>query len=129
MSGVITFTPPTYIDGLPVATSVSLSDILVVDQGGTPGTPGTATTRQATLSQILGIAGGYLPLPGGTMTGTIQFSSSKTWTGTSFATNPWISQDTNWTGTNTGSNPTSANYFFWRSTTRIPAPPQGTSSI
>lgn len=41
-----------YLDGLPLASSVSSSDIVAVDQGGVPGRAGTATTRQATIAQI-----------------------------------------------------------------------------
>jgi hypothetical protein len=41
-----------YLDGLPAAVSVSSSDIIAIDQGGTPGVPGTATTRRATVAQL-----------------------------------------------------------------------------
>ena len=49
-----------YFDGLPVASSVSTSDITVVCQGGTTGVPGTCTTRQATVAKLLANAGGGL---------------------------------------------------------------------
>lgn len=41
-----------YIDGLPTATAVFPTDLIAIDQGGTAGIPGTATTRQATLAQV-----------------------------------------------------------------------------
>lgn len=65
-----------YIDGLPVATSVASTDLIAVDQGGVAGQPGTATTRQALLSQIFGAGpgAGFLPLIGGTMTGALTLS-------------------------------------------------------
>jgi hypothetical protein len=58
-----------YLDGLPIATSVSLADIIEIGQGGTPGVPGTATTRQVALSLLLAGAGPFLPLIGGNVTG------------------------------------------------------------
>ena len=48
-----------YFDGLPVASSVSTSDITAVCQGGT-GAAGTCTTRQATVAKLLANAGGGL---------------------------------------------------------------------
>lgn len=42
-----------YLDGLPPAALVTSTDIVAIDQGGKPGIPGTATTRKATVSQIL----------------------------------------------------------------------------
>jgi hypothetical protein len=41
-----------YIDGLPVASAVSPSDISLVCQGGAVGVAGTCTTRQTTVSQL-----------------------------------------------------------------------------
>jgi len=41
-----------YIDGLPPASTANGADVIALDQGGTPGVPGTATTRQASLAQI-----------------------------------------------------------------------------
>lgn len=69
-----------YVDGLPVASTVSVNDVLAIDQGGTPGTPGTSTTRQATLALILGGTPGtqYLPLIGGTLTGELIISAAGT---------------------------------------------------
>lgn len=49
-----------YLDGLPVATSVSPTDIIAIDQGGTHGIPGTATTRQTTVASITGIGAGVV---------------------------------------------------------------------
>lgn len=45
-----------YLDGLPPASSVNSSDIVAIDQGGTPGIAGTATTRRATIAQITAAA-------------------------------------------------------------------------
>jgi hypothetical protein len=58
-----------YLDGLPVASSVALADIIEIGQGGTVGVPGTATTRQVSLSLLLAGAGPFLPLIGGNVTG------------------------------------------------------------
>lgn len=41
-----------YIDGLPTASAVFPTDLVAIDQGGTTGVPGTATTRSATLAQV-----------------------------------------------------------------------------
>ena len=43
-----------YLDGLPLASSVSSADIIAVGQGGTLDVPGTATTRQTTVAQLAG---------------------------------------------------------------------------
>lgn len=69
-----------YIDGLPVATLVASTDIIALDQGGMIGFPGTATTRQATLAQIFGTGpgAGFLPLIGGTITGTLNANGAGT---------------------------------------------------
>ena len=45
-----------YIDGLPPATTVNATDLLVVAQGGTAGVPGTAAAKRATVSQVLPVA-------------------------------------------------------------------------
>ena len=66
-----------YLDGLPPATSVSVTDLIALDQGGTPNIPGTATTRKATVAQFLG--GGttpFLPIIGGTLTGPLIVNST-----------------------------------------------------
>lgn len=66
-----------YIDGLPLATSVNLSDVIMVDQGGTVGIPGTATTRQATVAMFASGSGVYMPLAGGTFTGAVAMGSKQ----------------------------------------------------
>ena len=48
--------------GLPAATAVSLTDHVIVAQGGAAGIPGTATDRAATLSQIFGGGNSFPPL-------------------------------------------------------------------
>lgn len=53
-----------YLDGLPVAASISPSDIIAVDQGGTLGVPGTAVTRQTTVSAITGLGAGVVSVVG-----------------------------------------------------------------
>lgn len=58
-----------YIDGLPVADAVDLDDLVDLGQGGTPGKPGTATLRSATVRQLFGGGGAFLPLQGGTLVG------------------------------------------------------------
>lgn len=67
-----------YLDGLPVASSVSPSDIVAVDQGGTPGVPGSAITRQATVALLLAGGSGFLPISGGTITGTLTVDGTTT---------------------------------------------------
>jgi len=42
-----------YQDGYPPASAVALADLINVCQGST-GTPGTGTTRQATVAQVIG---------------------------------------------------------------------------
>lgn len=49
-----------YIDGLPAATSLNPTDLIVVEQGGT-GTPGTGTAKAATIS-LLPTGGGMSPI-------------------------------------------------------------------
>lgn len=44
-----------FIDGLPVAASGSLDDVIPVAQGGTSGIPGSAQVRQLTLQQLLAL--------------------------------------------------------------------------
>jgi hypothetical protein len=59
-----------YLDGLPPAASVSVTDLIAVDQGGTANIPGTATTRKATVAQFFGGSSTpFLPIIGGTITG------------------------------------------------------------
>lgn len=53
--------------GLPAASAVSLTDGIVVAQGGTPGTPGSATIREATAAQLLATTA---PLSSPAFTGT-----------------------------------------------------------
>lgn len=60
-----------YLDGLPVAPTVSGTDIIAVDQGGTPGLAGTATTRQTTVSAILQLGVGPVTGPGSSVDGDI----------------------------------------------------------
>lgn len=60
-----------YLDGLPVATSVAGTDIIAVDQGGTAGLAGTATTRQTTVSAILQLGVGPVTGPGSSVDGDI----------------------------------------------------------
>lgn len=88
-----------YIDGLPIATLVASTDLVAIDQGGITGSPGTATTRQATLSQILGTGpgAGFLPLIGGTLTGTL--SANGAGTGLAVANNTTIGGTLAVTGT------------------------------
>lgn len=66
-----------YMDGYDPALIISVNDIINIGQGGTTGHPGTSTTKQATLAQILGGAPGsqYLPLIGGTVTGLTIFTA------------------------------------------------------
>jgi len=72
-----------YLDGLPAAASVSVNDLIALDQGGTPNIPGTATTRKATIGQFLGTSGNtYLPLIGGTLTGPLVINSTLNVSGT-----------------------------------------------
>lgn len=70
-----------YIDSYPDATNIVPSDIIILGQGGTPNVPGTAITKQATLSQILTASGAYLPLIGGEVTGPTIFDSTVAITG------------------------------------------------
>src|ERR1700722_17641366 len=42
-----------FIGGLPAAASVNTTDLFPVQQGATIGTPGTGTTRYATIAQAL----------------------------------------------------------------------------
>jgi len=72
-------------NGLPAATVVTSADLVVLAQGGTPGVPGTATDRAATLAQIFGgsVLGPFLPLAGGTVMGATTFGSTLAVTGTS----------------------------------------------
>jgi hypothetical protein len=68
-----------YLDGLPPATSVSVTDLIALDQGGTPNIPGTATTRKATIAQFLGgSTTPFLPIIGGTLTGPLIINSTLT---------------------------------------------------
>lgn len=69
-----------YMDGYPPAVTISVDDIVDIGQGGTPGRPGTATTRRATVGQILGGTPGsqYLPLIGGIVTGLTTFTGAGT---------------------------------------------------
>jgi hypothetical protein len=59
-----------YIDGLPAASAVNLTDLIIVDQGYT-GVPGSSTTRSALVSQFVGGSGIYMQLTGGTFTGNV----------------------------------------------------------
>jgi hypothetical protein len=63
--------------GLPAATGVSSGDGIVVAQGGTPGAPGTAIVREATVAQILAAAS-FLPIAGGTITGDLRVNGTTT---------------------------------------------------
>jgi hypothetical protein len=47
-------------NGLPAATSVTSTDLIIVSQGGTPGVPGTAVDRAAPISAVLASAGAGL---------------------------------------------------------------------
>jgi hypothetical protein len=67
--------------GLPLASAVSSTDGIVVAQGGTPGVPGTATVREATIAQVIASAG-LLPIAGGTITGNLTVNGTTTLTGT-----------------------------------------------
>lgn len=61
-----------YIDGLPAASAVNATDLIVVDQGFT-GVPGSSTTRQATVTQFATwiSMSAYMPFTGGTFTGPV----------------------------------------------------------
>lgn len=50
-----------YLDGLPPAISVSGDDLIAINQGGTPGIPGSGTTRAATVQQVT--SGPFPPPP------------------------------------------------------------------
>lgn len=60
-----------YLDGLPIATSVSGTDVIAVDQGGTVGLAGTATTRQTTVAALLQLGPGPITGPGSSVDGDI----------------------------------------------------------
>ena len=51
-----------YVDGLPIAATVSATDILPIVQGGTEGQPGTAVTAQISVQDLFNglISGGVL---------------------------------------------------------------------
>ena len=62
-----------YIDGLPTAVSVSGTDLLMIAQGGTYGIPGTATPKQALVSQFQSTVNAATPITatGGTTARTL----------------------------------------------------------
>lgn len=66
--------------GLPAAGGVSSADGIIVAQGGTPGVPGTATIREATVAQLIASAS-FLPTSGGAITGNLTVNGTTTLTG------------------------------------------------
>lgn len=64
-----------YLDGLPPAAALNLNDIIIVDQGGTPGIPGTATTGQSTIALLGAFIGAGTKAVNLTSSGTTQTSA------------------------------------------------------